>query len=96
MDNLNRKELFDKVDNIITWKLDALRNRIWKEAKDVPEHELEEFINNLRISAVFCSDTETYLELQSKLGEMLTKLSSGRDINSNMRTADIMKKLGIR
>lgn len=96
MNNLERQELFAKVDEVITWKLEALRNRIWKEAQNVAEEDLEKFIEDLRISAVFCSDAGTYLELQAELGRILNKVENRRDMSAPMRSAEIMKKLGIR
>jgi len=96
MTNLEKLELFKNVDDAISVKLNALRDRIWKEAEHINDEELEEFIENLRISAVFCSDAETYVEVQAQLGSILNRLANGRLVTDRMRSADIMKKLGIR
>lgn len=94
MTNSERHKLLRKVDKMIDVKLEALRNRIWKEAEEVPEEDLEDFINELRISAVFCHDTDVYLEVQTEIAMILNKMANNEI--SGSRTAHILKRLGVR
>lgn len=88
-----REEMMKRVDDVIKWKLDALRERIWKELVITPEDELEEFADKLRISAVFTTDTETYVELQGELGSLVNRIANGKESYADRTKFEIMRKL---
>jgi len=96
MNNLERKKLYEKVDEMITWKLDALRDRIWKEANEIPEDEIEEFVRGLHISAVFTPDADTHARLYREITPILQRMAVEDTIKRNSRTEDLLKKLGVR